>query len=87
VSVKTHTPRWIGLDGDVNARAVVPSVPLRADNPQSLSPCDVRVLVDDEAVEVVLDLRTDVEVELEGPGPITTEHGVSIEHRSPHRTQ
>jgi protein-tyrosine phosphatase len=82
VSVETHTPRWIVLDGAVNARAVVPGVLLRADNLQSLSPRDVRVLVDEEAVEVVLDLRTDVEVELEGPGPMATERGVRIEHRS-----
>ena len=31
---------------------------------------------------MVLDLRTDLEVELEGPGPITREPRVRIEHRS-----
>ena len=31
---------------------------------------------------MVLDLRTDVEVELEGPGPMTAERTVRIEHRS-----
>jgi len=30
----------------------------------------------------VLDLRTDIEVELEGPGPITAHPGVRVEHRS-----
>jgi hypothetical protein len=35
-----------------------------------------------EALEAVLDLRTDVEAELEGPGPISTEPGVRIEHHS-----
>jgi protein-tyrosine phosphatase len=75
-------PRWIALDGAVNARAVVPGVLLRSDNLQSLSARDVRVLVDQEQVETVLDLRTDVEVSEEGPGPMTREPGVRIEHRS-----
>jgi protein-tyrosine phosphatase len=66
----------------VNVRAVVPGVLLRGDNLQSLTERDVRLLVDDEAVEVVLDLRTDVEVKLEGPGPMTIEPAVRIEHRS-----
>jgi protein-tyrosine phosphatase len=82
VSVESSTRHWIALDGAVNARAVVPGVLLRADNLQSLSARDVRRLVADEALEVVLDLRTDVEVELEGPGPMTTEPAVRIEHRS-----
>jgi protein-tyrosine phosphatase len=73
--------RWIALEGAVNARVVVPGVLLRADNLQSLSPGDVRLLIDEEGVEVVLDLRTDVEVELEGPGPMNGEP-VRVEHRS-----
>jgi protein-tyrosine phosphatase len=77
-----HTPRWIELDGAVNARAVVPGVLLRSDNLQTLSARDVRVLVEQEALEVVLDLRTEVEVALEGPGPLTPEDAVRIEHRS-----
>jgi protein-tyrosine phosphatase len=82
VSVETPTPRWIALDGAVNARAVVPGVLLRADNLQALSRRDVRLLVDEHRLEVVLDLRTDVEVKLEGPGPLTAERAVRIEHRS-----
>jgi protein-tyrosine phosphatase len=82
MSVESHTPRWIALDGAVNARAVVSGVLLRADNLQALSQRDVRLLIDEEALEVVLDLRTDVEVELEGPGPMTAESAVRIEHRS-----
>jgi protein-tyrosine phosphatase len=74
--------RWIALDGAANARVVVPGVLLRSDNLQSLTSRDVAVLVDDQALEVVLDLRTDVEVELEGPGPIALEPRVRIEHRS-----
>jgi protein tyrosine/serine phosphatase len=75
---------WIDLDGAVNARVVVPGVLLRADNLQSLSERDVRQLTKDLCVEVVLDLRTDVEVGLEGPGPMTAHPGVRIEHRSLH---
>jgi protein-tyrosine phosphatase len=80
--VSNHTPNWIVLDGAVNARVIVPGVLLRADNLQSLSPRDVRLLVDEQGLEVVLDLRTDVEVKLEGPGPLTAERAVRIEHRS-----
>jgi protein-tyrosine phosphatase len=82
VSVRDRTPQWLALDGAVNARAVVPGVLLRADNLQSLSAEDVRRLIEEEALEVVLDLRTDTEVEREGPGPITAAPGVRIEHRS-----
>ncbi len=74
--------RWIALDGAANARVVVPGVLLRSDNLQSLTARDVRLLVEQETLEVVLDLRTDLEVELEGPGPITREPRVHIEHHS-----
>jgi len=60
----------------------VPSVLLRADNLQALSADDVRRLIDEQGLEVVLDLRTDVEVELEGAGPLTAERRVRIEYRS-----
>ena len=77
-----HTPLWIDLDGAVNARAVVPGVLLRSDNLQGLSPADVRTLIDDHGLEVVLDLRTGTEAHSEGPGPLTREPAVRIEHRS-----
>jgi protein tyrosine/serine phosphatase len=82
MNVQSRAPRWIELDGAVNARAVVSQVLLRADNLQALSPRDVRLLVEEEGLEVVLDLRTDIEVEREGPGPLTGQHDVRIEHRS-----
>ncbi len=82
MSPPSRRPHWLALDGAANARAVVPGVLLRADNLQSLSARDVRLLVEEEAVEVVLDLRTDIEVELEGPGPMTAEGAVRIEYRS-----
>jgi protein-tyrosine phosphatase len=75
-------PRWIELDGAANARVVVPGVLLRSDNLQSLSDRDVRTLIEDHRLEAVIDLRTDVEVQLEGPGPLTREASVRIEHRS-----
>jgi protein tyrosine/serine phosphatase len=82
LNIEDGNVRWIALDGAVNARVVVPGVLLRSDNLQSLTPRDVEWLVDHEALEVVLDLRTDREVELEGPGPITREPRVRIEHHS-----
>jgi hypothetical protein len=82
VPTDNHTPHWLALDGAVNARVVVPGALLRADSLQSLSASDVRQLVDREQVKIVLDLRTDVEVELEGPGPMAAEPAVRIEHRS-----
>jgi protein-tyrosine phosphatase len=82
MNIANGSVRWLALDGAVNARAVVPGVLLRSDNLQSLTAQDVRLLVEQEALEVVLDLRTDREVRLEGPGPITREPGVRIEHRS-----
>lgn len=75
---------WLDLDGTVNARVVVPGALIRSDNLQDLSDRDVRRLIENEGVEVVLDLRTDVEVALEGPGPLVGERRVRIEHRSLH---
>jgi protein tyrosine/serine phosphatase len=82
MDAENGTARWIALDGAANARAVVSGVLLRSDNLQSLTARDVRLLVEQERLEVVLDLRTEVEVQLEGPGPITREPRVRIEHRS-----
>jgi protein-tyrosine phosphatase len=73
---------WIELEGTVNARAVVPGVLLRSDNLQALTGRDINRLVEQEGLEVVIDLRTEVEVELEGPSPMTGERRVRIEHHS-----
>jgi protein-tyrosine phosphatase len=77
-----ETPLWIELDGAVNTRAVVPGVLLRSDNLQGLSERDVQRLVEEQGLEVVLDLRSDVEVALEGPGPMTADPRVRIQHHS-----
>jgi protein-tyrosine phosphatase len=82
MALQNYAPHWLELDGVANARAVVPGVLLRSDNLQSLSARDVRRLVEDHGVEVVVDLRTELEVRLEGPGPMTREPGVAVEHRS-----
>src|SRR3954468_10329172 len=87
-------PRWIDLDGAVNARdvgglplgdgsgAVARRRLLRSDNLQDLTAADVSRLVDDHALRAVVDLRTGVEVRLEGPGPLHADDRVVIEHRS-----
>ena len=86
-------PRWITLDGAVNVRdlggtatadgrTVMAHRLIRADNLQDLSPGDVRRLVVDCEVRRVVDLRTDVEVRREGPGPLTGDRRVHIEQLS-----
>ena len=89
----TTTSRWIDLDGADNVRDLggLPTVDgrvvrshrlIRSDSLQSLSPADVRYLVDDLDVRAIADLRTGVEVDLEGPGPMTREPSVDIRHLS-----
>jgi protein tyrosine/serine phosphatase len=85
--------RWVRLDGAVNVRdlgglattdggTTAPGRAYRADNLQELTPADVRVLVDRLGVRTVVDLRTSVEVEKEGPGPLTREPSVVHRHCS-----
>ncbi|MDT4943703.1 MAG: protein-tyrosine phosphatase [Pseudonocardiales bacterium] len=85
--------RWIDLDGAANVRDLGglpvadgrqtrPDRLIRADNLQGLSPSDVRNLVDKHAVRAVVDLRTEVEVALEGPGPMTHEPEVVVRNFS-----
>jgi protein tyrosine/serine phosphatase len=87
------TTHWIDLDGAANARdlgglplreggSTAPNVLLRADNLQGLTQDDVAHLVDDLGVEVVVDLRTEVEVAMEGPGPLAVDGRVEIRERS-----
>lgn len=77
-----YTPSWIDLDGLVNLRDVggLPTCDghwiasrrlLRSDNLQDLTPESVRWLVEEAGVTDVVDLRTDRERRLEGPGPLT----------------
>ena len=84
--------RWLTLDGVVNARdsgglrapdgrRVVRDRLLRSDNLQDLSPRDVTALLRDHGVSDVLDLRSDFEVDREGPGPLVATD-VHIHHLS-----
>ena len=84
--------RWLDLEGLANARDVgglplagggvtAAGVLLRSDNLQGLTPTDVGRLVDELEVAVVVDLRTAVEVALEGPGPLVADGRVDIRHR------
>lgn len=74
------TPHWIELDGVVNMRDVggLPTTDggrvatgrlLRSDNLQDLSQSDVEAL-EQLGVTDVVDLRSNVEITLEGPGPL-----------------
>jgi protein-tyrosine phosphatase len=85
--------RWIDLDGAVNARDLgrLPAADgrftrtdrlIRSDNLQELSAADVRALVDKHGVRAIADLRTAVEIALEGPGPMTHEEQVVIRNFS-----
>ncbi len=87
------TSRWIDLEGAANVRdlgglttedgqVVQPDRLIRSDNLQGLSERDVRTLVDDHHVRAIADLRTGIEVDSEGPGPMTAEPSVAIEHYS-----
>jgi protein-tyrosine phosphatase len=82
MTIETETPRWLALDGAVNARVVVPDVLLRSDNLQDLSERDLQTLVEDQHLAVVLDLRTEIEIASEGPGPMVGERRVRIDHHS-----
>src|ERR1700761_7278083 len=82
----TSEPLWLPLAGAANARdlgglpAIAPHRLLRSDNLQGLTPRDVRLLVDEVGLRTVVDLRTSIEVALEGPGPLTREPAVDIRH-------
>lgn len=80
--------RWIELDGVVNMRDLggLPTRNgrrtregrlVRSDNLQDLTPRDVRRLVEEVGVTDVIDLRSNTERELTGPGPLT---GTSLAH-------
>jgi protein tyrosine/serine phosphatase len=75
------TPHWIELDGVANMRdvgglpttdggAIAPRRLLRSDNLQDLTESDIRHLVDELGVTDIVDLRSNVEVRIEGPGPL-----------------
>ncbi|MEO6885651.1 MAG: tyrosine-protein phosphatase [Jatrophihabitantaceae bacterium] len=92
-TASSMTSRWIALDGAANVRDLggLPTVDgqltqpnrlIRSDNLQGLTRADVRLLVDERDVRAIADLRTTVEVDAEGPGPMTREPHVRVEHYS-----
>ena len=82
---------WIDLEGAVNVRDLgglptdgggetVAGRLLRADNLQELSPSDIRRLVQDLGLTLVVDLRSSAELESEGPAPLDTVASVRHTH-------
>ncbi|WP_369139285.1 tyrosine-protein phosphatase [Modestobacter versicolor] len=87
----TRTDRWLHLDGTTNTRDLggLPTADggvtafgrvLRSDNLQTLSPDDVRTLVEEVGLTDVVDLRTTAEVLLEGRSPLRDVDGVTHRH-------
>ncbi|MEV0967875.1 tyrosine-protein phosphatase [Microtetraspora glauca] len=85
--------RWIVLDGAVNVRDLggLPTADgeatkfgriLRGDNLQGLTGEDLNRLVGDLKLRNVVDLRSQAEVRLEGPGPLTRMTEVGHHHHS-----
>ena len=94
------TDRWIELDGIVNMRDLggLPTRDggrttsgrlIRSDNLQDLTEADVQHLVEELGVTDIVDLRTETELHMEGPGPLrrvqalTHHHHSLIEERTP----
>jgi protein tyrosine/serine phosphatase len=85
--------QWVDLSGadnvrdlaglpTVDGRVVQPGRLLRGDSLQTLTDADVRLLVDAVGLRAVADLRAGVEVSGEGPGPLTREPSVTVQHFS-----
>ena len=81
---------WLEFDSLVNARdvggiacddggTIRPGQLLRSDNLQSLTEADITQLLELGLTDVV-DLRSEIEVEHEGPGPLTRRREVTIHH-------
>ncbi|MGL5931189.1 MAG: tyrosine-protein phosphatase [Dermatophilaceae bacterium] len=87
------TDRWITLDGLVNMRDVgglpaaaggrtQPRRLIRSDNLQDLTAADVSHLVGELGVTDVVDLRTETELHLGGPGPLRAVKSLTHHHHS-----
>ena len=85
--------RWIDLHGLVNMRDLggLPTSDggrtasarlIRSDNLQDLTDDDVTRLVDELGVTDIVDLRTDQEVHVEGPGPLRRVASLTHHHHS-----
>jgi protein tyrosine/serine phosphatase len=78
-TVNTRDLGGLPLEGGGTTRS---GVLLRSDNLQGLTGADVHRLIDEFGVRTVADLRTEIEVESEGPGPLTREPVVEIHELS-----
>ncbi|GAA0441761.1 protein-tyrosine-phosphatase [Acrocarpospora corrugata] len=85
--------RWIVLEGAVNVRDLggLPTTDggttrfgriLRADNLQGLTPADIELLVGTLKLRHVVDLRSNTEVRLEGPGPLSEMSEIGFHHHT-----
>ncbi|GGL26408.1 tyrosine-protein phosphatase [Phycicoccus endophyticus] len=85
--------RWIDLEGLVNMRdlgglptrdggTTVARRLIRSDNLQDLTDADIARLVDEVGVTDVVDLRTETELHLEGPGPLRRLESLTHHHHS-----
>ena len=92
-AVNESSANWSDLDGAVNARdlgglpledggTTVAHRLIRSDNLQDLSPADVDLLGNTYGVRSVADLRTEVEIESEGPAPLNSTPGVVVHQLS-----
>jgi protein tyrosine/serine phosphatase len=88
---RLRADRWLRLEGTANTRDLgglpttdggrtLPRRILRSDNLQTLSPADVRLLVDEVGLREVIDLRTTAEILLEGRGPLRAVPSVTHRH-------
>jgi protein-tyrosine phosphatase len=86
-------PGWLELEGVANMRDVggLPTMDgsriahrrlLRSDNLQDLTEPDISHLVDEVGVTDIVDLRSDVELRIEGPGPLQVRDLVPHHHHS-----
>ncbi|MCW2528185.1 MAG: protein tyrosine/serine phosphatase [Pseudonocardiales bacterium] len=86
-------PHWLPLEGGANTRDVgglptedghrtVRGALIRSANLQHLTAGDIATLVIELGVRRIVDLRGDVEVEREGPGPLADQPEVTIHHLS-----
>lgn len=94
--VGVHSPAWIELAGVVNmrdlgglpttnGRVTLPGRLIRSDNLQELPAESVHTLVQRLGLRDVVDLRTDVEVAVEGDGPLLAEPLVTHHHLTLYR--
>jgi protein-tyrosine phosphatase len=96
MSEQVSPPNWVELEGGANTRDVggLPAgggrfvtdhALIRSANLQHLTAADVRRLTEELGVRRVIDLRSDGEVERDGPGPLAAQPGVAIVNLSLHR--